>query len=160
MGGELTLSEPETAASGTCVEAETFALRVLDDSMQPEFRRGCIIIIDPTGRATDGSYVLAKNVLAKNALEKNSLAKTASDNTPTEPDEEYIFRQLRRVEDGLAAEPTPAISPELNEFPPQWQLVPLNDHYSLQSTPSDLSAIVGVIVQRAGIRRRYHKHYY
>ena len=43
----------------TCTEAEPFALRVQDDSMQPEFRTGCIIVIDPTGRATDGSYVLA-----------------------------------------------------------------------------------------------------
>ena len=32
----------------TCVEGEPFALRVLDDSMQPEFRRGCVIVIDPT----------------------------------------------------------------------------------------------------------------
>jgi len=44
----------------TCVEAEPFALRVLDDSMEPEFPRGCIVIVDPTGRARDGAYVLAE----------------------------------------------------------------------------------------------------
>ena len=35
-------------------------LRVLDDSMAPEFRPGCMIVVDPTGRATDGAYVVAE----------------------------------------------------------------------------------------------------
>ena len=51
-------ARPSTA---TCVEAEPFALQVTDDSMEPEFIRGCIVIIDPTGRATDGAYVLAES---------------------------------------------------------------------------------------------------
>ena len=50
---------------------EPFALRVLDDSMTPEFRNGCIIIVDPEGVIADGSYVLARH------------------------HDEYIFRQLR-----------------------------------------------------------------
>lgn len=49
---------------------EPYALRVLDDSMSPEFREGCIIIIDAEGVIVDGSYVLAHY------------------------QEEYIFRQL------------------------------------------------------------------
>jgi SOS-response transcriptional repressor LexA len=49
---------------------EPFALRVVGDSMSPEFRDGCIIIIDPSGVVNDGSYVLARH------------------------DDEYIFRQL------------------------------------------------------------------
>ncbi len=49
---------------------EPYALRVLDDSMSPEFREGCIIIINPEGVIVDGSYVLAHY------------------------QEEYIFRQL------------------------------------------------------------------
>jgi SOS-response transcriptional repressor LexA len=49
---------------------EPYALRVLDDSMSPEFRDGCIIIIDPEGLIADGSYVLAQF------------------------NDEYIFRQL------------------------------------------------------------------
>lgn len=54
----------------SCSEAEPFALQVLGDSMEPEFKEGCIIIIDPEGVAGDGSYVMAIH------------------------DGEYIFRQL------------------------------------------------------------------
>ena len=49
--------EPESSA---CGEAEAFALMVLGDSMEPEFVEGEIIIIEPEGLATDGSYVLAQ----------------------------------------------------------------------------------------------------
>ena len=49
---------------------EPFALRVVGDSMSPEFKDGCIIIIDPSGIVKDGSYVLARQ------------------------GEEYVFRQL------------------------------------------------------------------
>ena len=100
----------------TCTDAEPFALRVLDDSMEPEFKAGCIIIVDPTGRATDGSYVLA---------EKTS---------------DMLFRQLKQNTDG-------------------WSLAPLNEQYASTDTAADLSEIAGVIVQRAGARRSYHKSY-
>ena len=49
---------------------EPFALRVVGNSMSPEFEDGCIIIIDPEGVMNDGSYVLARQ------------------------GEEFIFRQL------------------------------------------------------------------
>ena len=49
---------------------ESFALRVIGDIMAPEFRDGCIIIIDPSGGVSDGCYVLARH------------------------NDEYIFRQL------------------------------------------------------------------
>lgn len=101
----------------TCQEAESFALRVLDDSMQPEFRKGCIIVIDPTGRATHGSYVLAND-----------------------DDSGYIFRQLCQRDEG-------------------WVLTALNDQYPSEPAMDNLDAIAGVIVQRAGVRRSYHKHY-
>ncbi len=38
---------------------EPFALRVLGDSMVPEFREGHIIIIEPDGVVQNGSYVFA-----------------------------------------------------------------------------------------------------
>ena len=57
--------------SSGCAESEPFALRVLGDSMLPEFEEGAIIVIDPAGAITDGSYVIAIY------------------------DDEYIFRQLR-----------------------------------------------------------------
>ena len=53
-----------------CNENESFALRVLGDSMSPEFPDGSIIIIDPSNDAKDGDYVIA------------------------EVDGEFIFRQL------------------------------------------------------------------
>ncbi|MEE9333534.1 MAG: S24 family peptidase [Granulosicoccaceae bacterium] len=118
----------------TCTEAETFVLQVLDDSMEPEFRQDCMIVIDPTGHATDGSYVLAQR---KQATDPNH---TESEG-PEKLVEQYHFRQLRR-----------------DDYQ-SWQLCALNDAYPSESTPDDLSEIVGVIVQRAGTRRRYHKRY-
>jgi len=43
-----------------CSAAEPFALMVLGDSMEPEFVEGEIILIEPEGLATDGSFVLAQ----------------------------------------------------------------------------------------------------
>jgi SOS-response transcriptional repressor LexA len=56
----------------SCSESEPFALRCIDNSMEPEFPTGCIIIIDPSAAIRDGSYVFAK------------------DNK-----DEYIFRQVK-----------------------------------------------------------------
>lgn len=104
------------ADGGNCSEAEPFALQVIDDSMEPEFATGCIIIIDPGGVVRDGSYVFAKDLKG-----------------------EYIFRQLRMQDDEL-------------------YLVPLNDLYETFQIP-DLSYIDGIISQRAGKKRSYHKWY-
>lgn len=58
-------------STGNCSESEPYALRVLGDSMLPEFKEGVIIIIDPAGAIRDGSYVVATH------------------------NDELIFRQLR-----------------------------------------------------------------
>jgi SOS-response transcriptional repressor LexA len=58
-------------SSSGCAESEPYALRVLGDSMLPEFEEGAIIVIDPAGAIKDGSYVIAIH------------------------NDEYIFRQLR-----------------------------------------------------------------
>ena len=51
---------PIVAAQGTdCEGAEPFALRVLGDSMAPEFVEGEIVVVEPEGLARDGSYVVA-----------------------------------------------------------------------------------------------------
>ena len=66
---------PITVAAVTdsaCSGAESFALMVLGDSMTPEFDEGDVVIIEPDGLATDGSFVLAFC------------------------DEEWIFRRLRK----------------------------------------------------------------
>jgi len=134
-GADQTRLEPST-----CVEAETFALRVLDDSMEPEFRKGCIILIDPTGRARDGCYVLAK----VQANTDNQDAQQAH-NTPPANDEsaleQYLFRQLKQHKNK------------------RWYLQALNDAYRHDIIDVDIHDIEGVIVQRAGTRRSYHKHY-
>ena len=43
-----------------CASAEPFALMVLGDSMEPEFAEGEIIVIEPEGLVTDGSFVMAE----------------------------------------------------------------------------------------------------
>ena len=63
-------------AVGGCSSGESFALMVLGDSMLPEFAEGEIIVVEPDGLATDGSFVFAH----------------CSD--------EWIFRQLARDADG------------------------------------------------------------
>ena len=105
-----------TALPTTCIEAEPFALRVIDDSMEPEFTAGCIIIVDPAGVAKDGAFVLA------------------------ELEGEYIFRELRRADTGD-------------------RLVALNRDYPTVELAAGLASVRGVVVQRAGARRRYHKRY-
>ena len=111
---------PSAAASAapptTCIEAEPFALRVTDASMEPEFAAGCIIIVDPTGVAKDGAFVLA------------------------EVDGAYIFRRLERTDEGD-------------------RLVALNDGYPPVALAAGLVPVRGVVVQRAGARRSYHKRY-
>jgi len=115
---EMSDSRPAAGAAPptTCIEAEPFALRVTDDSMEPEFTPGCIIIVDPTGVAKDGAFVLA------------------------EIDGEYIFRRLERTDTGD-------------------RLVALNDGYAPVALAAGLGSVRGVVVQRAGARRRYHKRY-
>lgn len=102
--------------AGSCSESEPFALQVIDDSMQPEFDQGCIIIIDPTGIVRDGAYVFAKDL-----------------------NDEYIFRRLRLQDNRYTLE---ALNPAYESFDIAGQ-----------------HKIEGVITQRAGRRRSYHKRY-
>jgi DNA polymerase V len=72
-------SIPIRAATDTgCGGGESFALMVLGDSMTPEFEHGDIVVIEPDGLASDGSFVLAQL------------------------GGEWIFRQLRRDGDRWA----------------------------------------------------------
>ena len=45
---------------GNCSALEPYALRVLGDSMEPEFADGCVVIIDPGYVPRDGSYVVVE----------------------------------------------------------------------------------------------------
>ena len=100
---------------GGCANSEPFALRVMGDSMEPEFKDGCIIIIDSAAAVESGSYVLAM------------------------VNGEYIFRQFI-VEDN------------------RYYLRALKEGYDEIPLPNR-DAVRGVIVQRAGTRRKDHKHY-
>lgn len=103
---------------GSCAESEPFALQVIDDSMEPEFAKGCIIIIDPTGVVRDGSYVFARDL-----------------------GNEYIFRQVL-IRDG------------------KYILTPTNEKYKASAFEiPGIEYIEGVITQRAGKKRSYHKFY-
>ncbi len=51
---------PELDADG-CAGGEVFALRVIGQSMTPEFDEGHIVIIEPDGAVRDGSFVLARH---------------------------------------------------------------------------------------------------
>ena len=75
---------------GSCSDAEPFALMVLGDSMEPEFMEREIIVVEPEGLATDGSYVIAFH------------------------NEEYIFRQLIKRETGWALH---ALNPAYPDHP-------------------------------------------
>lgn len=50
---------PGEGGSG-CSAASPFALQVLGDSMEPEFKDGCVIVIDPEGVVRDQCYVMAE----------------------------------------------------------------------------------------------------
>jgi DNA polymerase V len=43
----------------SCAGSEPFALRVLGDSMAPEFEEGTVIIVEPAGVLEGGCYVVA-----------------------------------------------------------------------------------------------------
>jgi len=105
----------DMADHGGCANSEPFALRVMGDSMEPEFKDGCIIIIDSAASVESGSYVLAM------------------------VNEEYIFRQFIIEDD-------------------RYYLRALKDGYE-EIALANRDAVRGVIVQRAGTRRRDHKHY-
>ena len=107
--------QADLADHGGCANSEPFALRVIGDSMEPEFKDGCIIIIDSAAAVESGSYVLAM------------------------VNEEYIFRQFI-VEDD------------------RYYLRALKQGYE-EISLSNRDAVRGVIVQRAGTRRKDHKHY-
>ncbi len=43
-----------------CGASEPFALQVTDNSMEPEFSQGCIVIVDPVGQCNNGQYVFVE----------------------------------------------------------------------------------------------------
>lgn len=78
-----------TLDAGDCSGGEVFALRVLGQSMAPEFDEGDIVIIEPDGAVRDGSFVLA------------------------DPGGRWTLRQLVRRDDGWVLQAlNPAFAPQ------------------------------------------------
>lgn len=75
--------------ASACAGGEPYALMVLGDSMLPEFIEGEVIVIEPTGIAKDGAFVIAW------------------------ANEEYIFRQLVQHADGWMLKPLNPIYPNI-----------------------------------------------
>ena len=102
--------------ASNCANGEPYALMVLGDSMMPEFEQGEIIVVEPSGVVKDGSYVVAF------------------------VNEEYIFRQLVKRDDG-------------------WMLKPLNPLY--ENIPvDDVDVAKGVVIMKKRPGRRSEQKSY
>ncbi|HEC11660.1 MAG TPA: S24 family peptidase [Acidiferrobacteraceae bacterium] len=102
--------------SGCSAEnSEPYVLQVMGDSMEPEFKDGHVIIVDPGSPCKDGVYMVV------------------------DYGGEVIFGQYA-VENGR-----------------KWLRYLNPDHKQIELIPP--FEIKGVVIQRAGRRRRDHKHY-
>jgi SOS-response transcriptional repressor LexA len=54
------MTRSEAMTQDGCSALEPYALRVLGDSMAPEFADGCVVIVDPGYAPRDGSYVIVE----------------------------------------------------------------------------------------------------
>ena len=72
-----------------CANSEPYALRVLGDSMEPEFTQGEVIVVEPNTGHEDGAYVVA--------LHEN----------------QYIFRQLSLIDSQWYLKPLNSAYPTL-----------------------------------------------
>jgi SOS-response transcriptional repressor LexA len=55
---KTTIGNQEHAEISSCADAEPYALRVIGDSMEPEFLDGHILIVDPAMPPQHGAYVI------------------------------------------------------------------------------------------------------
>jgi SOS-response transcriptional repressor LexA len=112
---EIPINAIDSLNSGeNCSASEPFALRILDQSMFPEFEIDHIIIIDPSITPKNGDYVLYET--------NNSL----------------IIREIKIDKNIILRAHNPNF-----------------DDISIE----DMSSILGVITQRSGKRRKFHKKY-
>lgn len=116
MSERKTIPIQDINEASNCSSAEPYALMVLGDSMLPEFEEGEIIVVEPSGLVKDGSYVVAF------------------------VNEEYIFRQIVKHDDG-------------------WMLKPLNALYP--NIPiADIDAAKGVVIMKKKPGRRAEQKSY
>ena len=112
---EIPIKAIDSLNSGeNCSANEPFALRILDQSMFPEFEIDHIIIIDPSITPKNGDYVLYET--------NNSL----------------IIREIKIDKNIILRAHNPNF-----------------DDISIKDT----SSVLGVITQRSGKKRKFHKKY-
>jgi len=56
----MTNNNEITDLHSECGSSEPYALQVTDDSMEPEFPKNCVVIVDPSGRCVDGQYIFVE----------------------------------------------------------------------------------------------------
>jgi SOS-response transcriptional repressor LexA len=49
-----------TDMNSECGSSEPYALQVTDNSMEPEFPKGCIVIVDPSGSCLTGQFIFVE----------------------------------------------------------------------------------------------------
>jgi len=95
--------------------------------MEPEFKQGCLIVIDPSVSVYSGAFVLA------------NIGEQSQSHDQDEETIEYVFRQVSNITSN------------------QLTLTALQPEHETRVV--DKQQVLGVIVQRAGLRRSYSKHY-
>lgn len=103
VSADMPTGEP---SGSNCEGKEIVALMVLGESMMPEFSEGEILVIEMGAPATDGAFVIAEVA-----------------------QEDFIFRQLRRDEQG------------------RWRLHALNPAFP-ETALAGLDAIKGVVTHK------------
>ena len=56
----MTENNEITDLNSECGSSEPYALQVTDNSMEPEFPKDCIVIVDPAGSCVDGQYIFVE----------------------------------------------------------------------------------------------------
>ena len=56
----MTENNEITDLNSECGSSEPYALQVTDKSMEPEFPKDCIVIVDPSGSCVDGQYIFVE----------------------------------------------------------------------------------------------------
>lgn len=86
----------ELIATSVPVKRHTFALRVSGDSMEPEFRAGMILVVEPDMEPQPGDYVIAKNGDGETTFKQ--LVKDGGDWYLKPLNERYPIRPLGKAE--------------------------------------------------------------
>ncbi len=133
----LKAGQPSSAVeieTGTCTEAEPFALQVKGDSMAPEFHDGCVVIVDPSVDPTHGSFVIADCGEDGYLLRRLNIG-------------DDVWRLTTLKQATLQRPTAEGITAGQRNAAAEIKIAP------------DKSAILGVVIQRTGARRSANKTY-